>query len=71
MATSKNPLAFASGWRVVRDGSFVHVVPRNDSAEHSLSMACPCGPRFDVEVTTVIAHHAADGRHLYEDLDVM
>ena len=46
-----------------------HVMPIDDLREHDETRTCWCGPRLetadDLE-TTIVVHHALDGRELIE-----
>lgn len=52
-------------WEVwLRDDDQRHVIPRNDSKQHS-SFDCWCSPTKDAEDEGVLIHHSADRRELH------
>lgn len=66
------PLAFATGWRVLRqrDG-WTHVVPHLDTHAHALRPDCRCGPTQDTVNVRLFVHHAQDRREAFEHLRAM
>jgi hypothetical protein len=57
---------YNTGWFVKGYKNVQHVLPWNDSEEHSPSMLCPCGPF--VTDDGIIVHNAFDLREYKEGL---
>jgi hypothetical protein len=54
-------------WQVLQIDDEYHVLPNNDTHNHSYLMTCHCHPRRDAEDEAVIVHNSFDGRELIED----
>jgi len=46
-------------------GEVTHILPINDTREHTLRGDCWCEPRLDRE-TMIATHNSADGREQFE-----
>ena len=47
-----------------------HVIPRNDTREHVLSVGCWCKPKVEVYgANLLVIHNADDFREVYEWID--
>jgi hypothetical protein len=44
----------------------IHVIPRDDWREHTMSKECWCKPTPEADMPDVIGHHAADNREATE-----
>lgn len=50
-----------------RETADVHIVPLGDLQDHEETRDCWCTPRLESEGdTTIVVHHALDGRELIE-----
>jgi len=48
--------------KAAREVPWLHVMPVHDTAPHTPSRECPCGPTPDREEPSVWVHHADDMR---------
>lgn len=59
-------------WGIYCDGKDNHVVPEDETALHTLSQSCSCGPRPDhSDFISVWVHRSRDFRELIEEAEAI